>query len=137
MIYENTPSLKSYNHDPTTEVGIIIRAWVKHDKLEDFNSLLTFNVDDFTPSGTLCYFKYKVDSEEVMMPTTPLKELCNLRRYIQHLIFESEYDYDDDEFDDPLNKDNWLVQTRGKFMKYVVYNSSDTIESRPTAIKSY
>ena len=47
------------NHDPRNEVGIMIRALVKHNKLEDFNSLLTFNVDDFTPSGTLCYFKDK------------------------------------------------------------------------------
>ena len=96
-IWEHTLT-EILNNDPQTELGIIIRAWVKHNKLEDFNSLLIFNVDDFTPSGTLCYFKDKVDSEAVMMmPTTPLKELCNLRRYIQHLMFESEYDYDDDD----------------------------------------
>ena len=37
-----------------------------------------------------------------MMPTTPLKEFYNLKRYIQHLILESEYDDDDEEFDNPL-----------------------------------
>ena len=39
-----------------------------------------------------------------MMPTTPLEELYNLRTYIQHLMYESEYDYDDAEFDNPLNE---------------------------------
>ena len=47
---------KILNHDPKTEVGIILTAWVKHNNLKDFNPLLNFNVDDFTPSGTLCYF---------------------------------------------------------------------------------
>ena len=58
----------------------------------------------------------------MMMPTTALKELYHLRRYIQHLILESEYEYDDDDFDNPLNEDNWLFQNKGKFMKYVIYN---------------
>ena len=67
-------------HDLKFELGIIIRAWVKHNKLEDFNSLFNFNVDDFTPSGILCYYKEKPGSEVVMMmPTTPLQKLCNLR----------------------------------------------------------
>ena len=68
-----------------------------------------------------------------MMPNTPLKELYNLRRYIQYLILECEYDYDDDDFDNPLDEDNWLFQTRGKFMKYVICNSSDVKDSRPTS----
>ena len=37
-----------------------------------------------------------------MMPTTPLKELYNHYRYIQHLMLKSEYDYHDKEFDDPF-----------------------------------
>ena len=45
---------KIFNHDPKYELGIMIRAWVIHNKLEDFNSLLNFNVDDFTPSGNRC-----------------------------------------------------------------------------------
>ena len=54
----------------------MIRAWVKHIKLEDFNSLLNFNV---TPSGILCYYKENADSEVVtILLTTPLQELFNL-----------------------------------------------------------
>ena len=50
------------------------------------------------------------------MPTTPLKEVSDLWKYIQHLILESEYEYDDDdEVDNPLDEDNWLLQTRGKY----------------------
>ena len=113
-IWEHTLT-EILNHDPKTEVGIIMRAWMKHNKLEDFNSLLSFTSDDFTPSGSLCYFKEKADSEvATIMPTTPLKELYNLRRYIQHLILECEYVYGDDDFDNPLNEDNCLYQTRGK-----------------------
>ena len=51
------------------------------------------------------------------MPNTPLKELYNLYRYIQHLILKYKFDYDDIEIDNPLDEDNWLLQTRGKFMK--------------------
>ena len=65
-IWENTLT-EILNHDPKSEVGIIRRAWVKHNKVEDFNSLLTFNVDDFTPSGILCYYKENADSEVVSM----------------------------------------------------------------------
>ena len=111
------------NDYPKSELGIMIIAWVKHNKLEDFNSLLNFNVDDFTPSGMLCYYKENSDSEVVtILPTTPLQELFNLQWYIQHLIDESEYDDDDDDLNNPLNKDNWLLQTGRKFMKYVIYN---------------
>ena len=52
------------------------------------------------------------------MPNTALKELHNLYRYIQHLILESEFDYDDD-FDNPLDEGNWLLQARGKYMNLI------------------
>ena len=51
-IWEHTLT-EILNHDPKTEVGIIMRAWVKHNQLEDFNSLLNFTADDFTPSDFL------------------------------------------------------------------------------------
>ena len=54
-----------------------------------------------------------------------------LRRYITHVMNESDYDQDDPDFDHPLSEHNWLSQTRGKFMKYVIYTLSDGIESRP------
>ena len=73
-----------------------------------FQLIVEFPVDDFTPSGSLCYFKKKADSEAVMMlPTTPLQELFNLRWYIQHIIDQCESDSDDDDLDNPRSKDNW------------------------------
>ena len=57
-----------------------------------------------------------------MMSTTPLQMLENLRWYIQHLINESGYLYDDDdESNYPLSEDKWMLQTHGKFMKYVFF----------------
>ena len=53
---------KILNHDPKSELGTMIREWVKFNRLEDFNSLLNFNVDDFTPSGIQCYYKDNADS---------------------------------------------------------------------------
>ena len=49
---------------------------------------------------------------------------------------ESDYDPDDPDFDHPLSEHNWLSQTRGKFMKYVIYTLSDGIESRPISNKN-
>ena len=91
-------------------------------------------MNDFTPSGTLCYYNDKADSEVAfMMPTTPLNELYNLWRYIQHLILESKYNYDDEAFDNPLDEDTWLFQIRGKYMKFVIYHSSNATEPRQTS----
>ena len=110
----------------------MIRTWVKHHKLENFSSLFNHSPDIFTPSSPLSYYKEKANSEILLeMPSTPLQELQNIRKYIQHLMDESDYDCDDDDFDDPLSEHNWFSQTSGKFMKYVIYNLSDSTESRP------
>ena len=122
------------NHDNKTEVGIIMRAWVKHNKLEDMTDLQIYDLDDFTPTGTLCNYKETAEAEETkIMPNTPLKELYNLYRYFQHLTLKSEFDYDDEEFDNPLDEGNWLLQTRGKYMKFVIYHSSTATEPRNTS----
>ena len=132
-IWEHTLT-EILNHDNKSDVGIMIRTWVKHHELENFSSLFNHSPDKFTPSSPLSYYKEKADSEVLLeMPSTPLQELQNIRKYIQHLMDESDYDYDDDDFDDPLSEHNWLSQTRGKFMKYVIYNLSDrsSTESKP------
>ena len=35
------------NHDAESEGGIIMRAWVKHNKLEHITSLLIYDLNDF------------------------------------------------------------------------------------------
>ena len=122
------------NHGNKKEMGIIMRSWVIHNNLEDMSDLLIYDLNDFSPGCTLCHYKETAEAEETKpMPNTPLKELYNLYRYIQHLILESEFDYDDDEFDDPLDEGNWLLQTRGKYMKFVIYHSSTATEPRNTS----
>ena len=121
-IWEHTLT-EILNYDNKSEVGIIIRVWVKHHKLDNFSSLLSHSPDKFTPSSPLSYYKDKVDSEVLLaIPTTPLQELQNLRKYIQHLMDEFLDAYDDANFDNPFNAHNSMSQTREKFMKFVVYN---------------
>ena len=111
-----------------------MRSWVKDNNLEDMNDMQIHDLNDFTPTGILSQYKVSAEAEETKaMPLTPLKELCNLCRYIQHLILESEFEYDDEEFDNPLDDANWLLQTRGKYMKLVIYNSSTATEPRATS----
>ena len=125
-IWEHTLT-EILNHGNKTELGIIMRSWVKDNNLQDMNDLIIHDLDDFIPTGSLSQYKVSAEAEETKpMPITPLKELDNIHRYIQHLIFESQFEYDDDEFDNPLDEANWLLQTRAKYMKFVIYNSGIT-----------
>ena len=45
------------NYDPKTQMGIIMRAWVKDNDMTDFSSMLTYTADKFTPTSFLCYYK--------------------------------------------------------------------------------
>ena len=121
-LWEHTIT-KIFKHDPESELDIMLRQWVIYNKLEDFNSLLKYNDVDLIPHGVgkLSYYIENDDSLVKQMSPTPLKELINLRWYIPHLIHESGYLYDDDESNYPLSEDKWMLQTHGKFMKYVFY----------------
>ena len=49
------------------------------------NDLLLHDQNDFTPTGSLSQYKVSAEADETKpMPITPLKELYNLYRYIQH-----------------------------------------------------
>ena len=61
-IWEHTLT-EILNHDNKSDVGIMIRTWVKHHKLENFSSLFNHSPDKFTPSSPLSYYKEKTDSE--------------------------------------------------------------------------
>ena len=79
--------------------------------MTDFTSMLTYTAYKFTPTGFIRYYKEKVDAETpTMMPTNLLRDLYNLRRYITHVMTESDYDPDDPDFDHPLREHNWLSQ---------------------------
>ena len=62
-----------FNYDPKSQMGIILKAWVKENNMEKFSTVLSYKADKFTPTGSLCHYKDKADPETLMMmPTTPL-----------------------------------------------------------------
>ena len=70
-IWEHTLT-EILNHGNKTEIGIIIRSWVKHNNLEDMSDLLIYDLHDYTPGGTLCRYKETAEAEETkLMPNTP------------------------------------------------------------------
>ena len=107
--------IKILNHDIHSKIGNMIKEWVVFNKLEDFNSLLKYTDDDFTPTGKLCYMNQ--NGEKLYRKL--MKEFFNLRWYIQHLVDESEYQYGDNEWTNPLHESNWTYRTNKQFMKYV------------------
>ena len=88
-------------------MGNMIKEWVVFNKLEDINSLLKYTDDDFTPTGNLCYINQNGEKFHRKL----MKEFFNLRWFIQHLIDENEYQYDDNEWTNPLSESNWTYQT--------------------------
>ena len=91
----------------------MLKQWIIFNKLENFNSILNYPIDDFTPSGNLCYMNEHGD----ILPYSPMRKLFNLRWYIQHLMDESE-----DEAQNPLSEENWMKQNNCKFIKYVIHH---------------
>ena len=107
--------IKILNHDIHSKVGNMIKEWVVFNKLEDFNSLLEYTDDDFTPTGKLCYMNE--NGEKLYRKL--MKEFFYLRWYIQHLVDEYDYQYGDNEWTNPLHESNWTYRTNKQFMKYV------------------
>ena len=107
--------IKILNHDIQSKIGNMIKEWVVFKKLEDFNSLLEYTDDDFTPTGK---FRYINENGEKLYRKL-MKEFYNLRWYIQHLVDLHEYQYGDNEWTNPLHESNWTYRTNKQFMKYV------------------
>ena len=96
-------------------MGNMIKEWIVFNKLEDINSLLKYTDDDFTPTGNLCY----INQNGEKLHRKLMKEVFNLRWFIQHLIDKNEYQYDGDEWTNPFSENNWTYQINRTFMKYV------------------
>ena len=79
----------------------MLKLWVIFYKLENFNSILNYTNCDLTPAGNLSYIN---EHGEILHLT--LKEIFNLRCYIEHFMDQSE-----DEDENPLNHENWIKQT--------------------------
>ena len=61
---------KILNYDLKSKMGNMIKERVVLNELEDFNSLLKYTNDDFTPIGNLSY----INENGEMLPTTTLQE---------------------------------------------------------------
>ena len=107
--------IKILYHDIQPKIGNMIKEWVVFNELEDFNSLLEYTDDNFTPTGNLCYISQ--NGEKLYRKL--MKEVFNLRWYIQHLVDLHEYQYGDNEWTNPLHESNWTYRTNKTFMKYV------------------
>ena len=88
---------KVFKHDSKSKLRLMLKQCIKFNKWEDFNSMLNYTIDDFTPSGNLYYKNQHGD----ILHHTPLREVFNLRCYIQHLIDENE-----NEAENPLSEEN-------------------------------
>ena len=113
-VWDHTIS-KILLHDLNSKMRNMIKEWVVFNKLEDFNSLLEYTDDDFTPTGNLCY----INQNGEKLHRKLMKEFFNLRWYIQHLVDEYEYQYGDNQWTNPLHESNWTYRTNKHFMKYV------------------
>ena len=111
-LWEHTIA-KVFKRDSKSQLGLMLKQWIIFNMLENLNSILNYTIDDFTPSGNLCY----MNEHGNILPYTPLREVFNLRCYIQHLMDECE-----DETQNPLSYENWMKQNNWKFIKYVIHH---------------
>ena len=119
-VWDHTVS-KILLHDLQSKRGNMIKEWVVFNKLEDFNSLLKYTDDDFTPTGKLCY----INENGEKLHRKLMKQFFNLRWFFQHLIDENDYQYDDNEWTNPLSESNSTYQTNETFMKYVNFTLTE------------
>ena len=133
-VWDHTIS-KILLHDLNSKMGNMIEEWVVFKKLEDFNSLLKYTDDDFTPTGKLCY----INENGEKLHRKLMKEFYSLRWYIQHLVDENEYQYGDNEWNNPLSGSNWTYRANQHFMKYVKFTSQEMtpeqIEQNPITVQ--
>ena len=111
-LWEHTIA-KGFKHDSKSQLGLMLKQWIIFNKLENFNSILNYSIDDSTSSGNLSYMNQYGE----ILHYTLLKEVFNLRCYIQHLMDDTE-----DQDENPLKYENWIKQNNWKFIKYLVHH---------------
>ena len=111
-LWEHT-IVKVFKHDSKSKLGLMLKQWIIFNKLENFNSILNYTIDDFTPSGNLSC----MNQHGEILYHTPLREVLNLRCYIQHLMDETEGQHEN-----PLSEENWMKQNNWKFIKYIIHH---------------
>ena len=90
----------------------MLKQWIIFNKFENFNSILNYTIDDFTPSGILSY----MNQHGEILHHTPLREVFNLRCYTKHLMDQTE-----DENESTLSYQNWMKQNNWEFIKFLIH----------------
>ena len=111
-LWEHTIT-KVFKHDSKSKLGLMLKQWIIFNKLENFNSILNYPIDDFTPSGNLSY----MNQHGGILYHTPLREVFNLRCYIQHFMDQGE-----DEKQNPISEENWMKQINWTSIKYLIHH---------------
>ena len=73
-LWEHTIA-KVFKHDAKSQLRLMLKQWTIFNMLENFNSILNYTIDDFTPSGNLSCMNQYGD----ILHHTPLREVFNLR----------------------------------------------------------
>ena len=76
------PIAKGFKRNPKSELGLMLKQWIIFNNLENFNSILNYTIDDFTPSGNFSY----LNKHGEILHQTPMKEIFNLR-WSYHILW--------------------------------------------------
>ena len=68
-LWEHTIA-KVFKHDSKSQLGLMLKQWIIFNKLENFNSILNYTIDDFTTSGNLSY----INQHGKILHHKPLRE---------------------------------------------------------------
>ena len=120
-------------HDSKSDTGKSLSFWVKTHIIDEFYQLLCWDVDDFTDHGALSSYMEKIGSEETFqMPSTPLKQMYHLMKYIQYISSLAPVDLDLNHPDHPLTMANWSRHSNHIFVKFVLKQQTDNFTPRPS-----
>ena len=95
-LWEHTIA-KVFKHDSKSQLGLMLKQWIIFNKLDNFNSTLNDTIDGH------------MNQHGEILHHTPLREVFNLRCYIQHLMDESQV-----ETQNHLSEENWMKQNNWK-----------------------
>ena len=110
-LWEHTIA-KVFEHDSKSKLGLMLKQWIIFNKLENFNSILNYTIDDFTPSGNLSY----MNQHGEILHHKPLREVFNLRCCLQHLMDESE---DEHRINYIMRCNSWTIKSDFTYLHYI------------------
>ena len=71
------------------------------------------------------------------MPSTPLKQMYHLRKYVQYISSQAPVDMDLNHADHPLVMANWSQHSNNTFMKFVLQQQTDSFTPKQAISNKY